>query len=62
MESAHALAALERLTFKPDDVVVVNLSGRGDKDMVQLCFFVIKLQTYILQIHSDLVANTQTIG
>gem|GEM_PF-4373990 len=30
--------------------------------MVQLCFFVIKLQTYILQIHSDLVANTQTIG
>ncbi len=33
MESAHALAALERLTFKPDDVVVVNLSGRGDKDM-----------------------------
>jgi tryptophan synthase beta chain len=33
MESAHALAALEKLTFKPDDVVVVNLSGRGDKDM-----------------------------
>lgn len=33
MESAHALAALEKLTFKPNDVVVVNLSGRGDKDM-----------------------------
>lgn len=33
MESSHALAALEKLTFKPDDVVVVNLSGRGDKDM-----------------------------
>jgi tryptophan synthase beta chain len=33
LESAHALAALPRLPFKPDEVVVVNLSGRGDKDM-----------------------------
>jgi tryptophan synthase beta chain len=33
LESAHALAALEQLRFKPDDVVVLNLSGRGDKDM-----------------------------
>ena len=33
LESAHALAALHRLTFKPNDIVVVNLSGRGDKDM-----------------------------
>lgn len=33
LESAHALAALEKLYLKPDDVVVVNLSGRGDKDM-----------------------------
>lgn len=33
LESSHALAALEKLTFKPDDVVVINLSGRGDKDM-----------------------------
>ena len=33
MESAHALAVLEKLSFKKDDVVVVNLSGRGDKDM-----------------------------
>ncbi|MDE6509892.1 MAG: tryptophan synthase subunit beta, partial [Muribaculaceae bacterium] len=33
MESSHALAALEKMTFSPDDVVVVNLSGRGDKDM-----------------------------
>lgn len=33
LESAHALAALEKLNLKPDDVVVVNLSGRGDKDM-----------------------------
>jgi tryptophan synthase beta chain len=33
LESAHALAALNQLSFKSDDVVVVNLSGRGDKDM-----------------------------
>ncbi|MCP4313767.1 MAG: tryptophan synthase subunit beta [Bacteroidetes bacterium] len=33
LESAHALAVLEKLTFGKDDVVVVNLSGRGDKDM-----------------------------
>ena len=33
VESAHALAALDKLEFAPNDVVVVNLSGRGDKDM-----------------------------
>ncbi|MCH5227769.1 MAG: tryptophan synthase subunit beta [Muribaculaceae bacterium] len=33
LESAHALAGLEKLNFKEDDIVVVNLSGRGDKDM-----------------------------
>ena len=33
IESAHALAALEKMSFKRDDVVVVNLSGRGDKDL-----------------------------
>lgn len=33
MESAHALAVLERVKFRPHDIVVVNLSGRGDKDM-----------------------------
>ncbi|MEI6141526.1 MAG: tryptophan synthase subunit beta [Mariniphaga sp.] len=33
LESAHALAALEMINFKPNDVVVVNVSGRGDKDM-----------------------------
>ncbi|ELR70869.1 Tryptophan synthase beta chain [Fulvivirga imtechensis AK7] len=33
IESAHALAALSKISFKPDDVVVVNLSGRGDKDL-----------------------------
>lgn len=33
LESAHAIAALNKLSFKPSDVVVVNLSGRGDKDL-----------------------------
>lgn len=33
LESAHALAALEKLEFSSNDVVVVNISGRGDKDM-----------------------------
>lgn len=33
VESAHALAALNNLTIKPDETIVVNLSGRGDKDL-----------------------------
>ena len=33
IESAHAIAALSKLTFKPDDVVVLTVSGRGDKDV-----------------------------
>lgn len=33
IESAHALSALNQMQFKKDDVVVVNLSGRGDKDL-----------------------------
>lgn len=37
IESAHAFAALEKMKFKPENIVIVNLSGRGDKD----------LQTYI---------------
>lgn len=34
LESSHALAALKKVSFKKDDIVVVNLSGRGDKDMM----------------------------
>ena len=34
LESAHALAALEKIEFEKDSVVVLNLSGRGDKDLV----------------------------
>ncbi len=33
LESAHALAALEMITFASTDLVVINLSGRGDKDL-----------------------------
>src|SRR6218665_696156 len=33
LESSHALAALDQLSFAPADNVVVCLSGRGDKDL-----------------------------
>ena len=33
LESSHALAVLSKKEFKPDEVVVLCLSGRGDKDM-----------------------------
>jgi tryptophan synthase beta chain len=33
IESAHAIAALTQLKLTKDDVVVINLSGRGDKDL-----------------------------
>ncbi len=43
LESAHALAALEKIAFNPTDIVVLTLSGRGDKD----------LETYFAQIDKD---------
>ncbi|MFP4058906.1 MAG: tryptophan synthase subunit beta [Bacteroidales bacterium] len=43
LESAHALAALSMLKFNKNDVVIVNLSGRGDKDM----------ETYIQHMHEN---------
>lgn len=33
IESAHAFAALKQMSLKSTDVVVINLSGRGDKDL-----------------------------
>ncbi len=33
LESAHALAYLEKMDLKKSDTVVINLSGRGDKDL-----------------------------
>jgi tryptophan synthase beta chain len=33
LESSHALQVLKKKNFQKDDVVVICLSGRGDKDM-----------------------------
>jgi tryptophan synthase beta chain len=33
IETAHAIAVLSKMEFAADDVVIVNLSGRGDKDL-----------------------------
>jgi len=33
IETSHALAIFKYKTFRPEDVVVLNLSGRGDKDL-----------------------------
>ncbi|MCL8537455.1 tryptophan synthase subunit beta [Chryseobacterium gallinarum] len=42
LESSHALAVLDKKKFNPNDVVVICLSGRGDKDM----------ETYLKEIRS----------
>ena len=41
LESAHALAVLGQKKFGKDDIVMINVSGRGDKDM----------QTYLPHLH-----------
>ncbi|MFT5566765.1 MAG: tryptophan synthase beta chain, partial [Glaciecola sp.] len=33
LESAHAFAVLEKIEHKKDQLIVINLSGRGDKDL-----------------------------
>ena len=33
IESAHAIAALSKISFSKDDIVVLTVSGRGDKDV-----------------------------
>ena len=33
IETSHALAVFDHKKFKKDDVIVLNLSGRGDKDL-----------------------------
>ena len=33
LESSHALAMLPKMKFQPDDIVVLTVSGRGDKDL-----------------------------
>ena len=43
LESAHALGVLDSRKFSPEETVVINLSGRGDKDM----------ETYIRELVND---------
>lgn len=45
LESAHALAILSKKRFKNNEIIVINLSGRGDKD----------LETYIKSKKSNLI-------
>lgn len=33
IETAHAFAALKQMTFQPEQIAIINLSGRGDKDL-----------------------------
>ena len=33
LETAHAIAVLKYMNAKPDETIVINLSGRGDKDL-----------------------------
>ncbi len=33
IETAHAFAIFKYKKFKPEDIIVINLSGRGDKDL-----------------------------
>ena len=33
IESSHAFAVFQKKNFKPEDIVVMSLSGRGDKDL-----------------------------
>ena len=34
-ESSHAVAYLKKMKIQKDEIIIVNLSGRGDKDMIQ---------------------------
>jgi tryptophan synthase beta chain len=44
LESAHAVAHAIKVvpTMKPEQIVVINLSGRGDKDVAQAAEFLLK--------------------
>lgn len=33
IESSHAFAVLDHKKFQPEEIVIINLSGRGDKDL-----------------------------
>jgi len=36
LESAHAVAWVLRSSYQPEDIVIINLSGRGDKDLATI--------------------------
>jgi tryptophan synthase beta chain len=36
LESAHAVAHMKKMKLNPDQIVVVNVSGRGDKDVTEV--------------------------
>jgi tryptophan synthase beta chain len=44
LESAHAVAHAIKVApkMKPDEIIIVNLSGRGDKDVAQAAEFLLK--------------------
>ncbi len=48
LESSHALGVLPKMKFKPEDIVVLTVSGRGDKD----------LDTYIRYNKQNFLNNT----
>jgi tryptophan synthase beta chain len=39
IETSHALAVLNDKKFKPEGIVVISLSGRGDKDLSTIDYF-----------------------
>ena len=43
LETAHAFAALDKMEYKSEDVLVVCLSGRGDKDLEAFMRYLDKL-------------------
>ena len=40
LETSHALAVLKKLDIKEDEIIVINLSGRGDKDLETLVKYI----------------------
>lgn len=46
LESSHALAVLGKRKFKAGEIVVINLSGRGDKDMETFVEYFAKLRPH----------------
>lgn len=52
IETAHAFAVLDKMNFRPNDVVIINLSGRGDKDLATYIEWKEKLQVNPIPNHT----------